>query len=158
MDLYPAIDLRDGRCVRLVEGDFDRETVYGDDPLLVARGFVAAGARWIHVVDLDAARRQGDNRAVIAGLAAALPIPIEVGGGVRDGSLLDGGVARVVVGSLAVEDPDAVRSLAGGLSGPGGGRRRPSKRLGPGAGLGGGRRRERRRGARPSGGRAAGRR
>ncbi|HEY2301055.1 MAG TPA: HisA/HisF-related TIM barrel protein [Acidimicrobiales bacterium] len=117
MDLYPAIDLRGGRCVRLVEGDFDRETVYGDDPLLVARGFVDAGAQWIHVVDLDAARRRGDNRAVIAGLAAALPIPIEVGGGVRDGSLLDGGVARVVVGSLAVEDPDAVRSLAGAYPG-----------------------------------------
>lgn len=117
MDLYPAIDLRGGRCVRLVEGDFDRETVYGDDPLVVAGGFVDAGAQWIHVVDLDAARRQGDNRAVIAGLAAALPIPIEVGGGVRDGSLLDGGVARVVVGSLAVEDPDAVRSLAGAYPG-----------------------------------------
>ena len=104
MDLYPAIDLRDGRCVRLVEGDFDRETVYGDDPMVVAKGFAAAGARWIHVVDLDAARRQGDNRAVIASMAAALPIPIQVGGGVRDGSLLDIGVARVVVGSLAVSD------------------------------------------------------
>jgi len=117
MDLYPAIDLRDGRCVRLVEGDFDRETVYGDDPMLVAKGFAAAGARWIHVVDLDAARRQGDNRAVIASLVAALPIPIEVGGGVRDGSLFDIGVARVVVGSLAVSDPLAVRTLAAAYPG-----------------------------------------
>jgi phosphoribosylformimino-5-aminoimidazole carboxamide ribotide isomerase len=117
MELYPAIDLRDGRCVRLVEGDFDQETVYGDDPLLVARGFLAAGARWIHVVDLDAARRQGDNRLVIAALAAALPIPIEVGGGVRDGSLLEVGVARVVVGSLAVSDPAAVRALAAAYPG-----------------------------------------
>jgi phosphoribosylformimino-5-aminoimidazole carboxamide ribotide isomerase len=117
MELYPAIDLRAGRCVRLVEGDFDRETVYDDDPLLVAREFVSAGARWIHVVDLDAARRQGDNRLVIAALAAALPIPIEVGGGVRDGSLLEIGVARVVVGSLAVEDPSAVRALAAAYPG-----------------------------------------
>src|ERR1700730_13093212 len=104
MDLYPAIDLRDGRCVRLVEGDFEQETVYGDDPLLVARGFVEAGARWIHVADLDAARRRGANLDGIGALAAALPIPLEVGGGVRDGSLLEIGVARVVVGSLVVED------------------------------------------------------
>jgi phosphoribosylformimino-5-aminoimidazole carboxamide ribotide isomerase len=117
MDLYPAIDLRDGHCVRLVEGDFDQETVYGDDPMLVARGFVQAGARWIHVVDLDAARRQGDNRAVIAELAAALPVPLEVGGGVRDGSLLDDGVARVVIGSMAVEDPAAARALASAYPG-----------------------------------------
>ncbi len=117
MDLYPAIDLRDGHCVRLVEGDFDRETVYGDDPLLVARGFVEAGARWIHVVDLDAARRQGDNRPLIAELAASLPVPLEVGGGVRDGSLLDDGVARVVIGSLAVEDPAGARALSAAYPG-----------------------------------------
>jgi phosphoribosylformimino-5-aminoimidazole carboxamide ribotide isomerase len=113
MDLYPAIDLRGGRCVRLLQGDFDRETVYGDDPVLVARGFAAAGAPWIHVVDLDAARREGDNRSVIAALASAVaPVPVQVGGGVGDGVLLDAGVARVVVGSLAVSDPSAVASLA----------------------------------------------
>ena len=73
MDLYPAIDLRGGRCVRLVEGDFDRETVYGDDPVAVAVSFAESGARWIHVVDLDAART-GDpvNRAVVTRIATAV--------------------------------------------------------------------------------------
>ncbi|MGH9126263.1 MAG: HisA/HisF-related TIM barrel protein [Acidimicrobiales bacterium] len=112
MILFPAIDLLGGRCVRLAQGDFDRSTDYGDDPAVVAQAFVAAGAQWLHVVDLDAARRQGDNRKVIEGLAAAVPIPIQVGGGVRDGSLLHRGVARVVVGSLAVSDPEAVRRMA----------------------------------------------
>jgi len=110
--LFPAIDLRGGRCVRLVQGDFDRETAYDDDPVGVARMFAAAGAPWLHVVDLDAARRDGDNREIIEALAAIVPIPLQVGGGVHDGSLLDRGVARVVVGSLVVEDPDAVRALA----------------------------------------------
>jgi phosphoribosylformimino-5-aminoimidazole carboxamide ribotide isomerase len=116
--LYPAIDLREGRCVRLVQGDFDRETSYGDDPISVARLFVASGAQWLHVVDLDAARgpvgdgKGSDNRDLIEALAAIVPIPIQVGGGVRDATLLERGVARVVVGSLAVSDPDAVRRLA----------------------------------------------
>lgn len=112
MILFPAIDLRGGRCVRLIQGDFDRETTYDDDPVGVARLFAAAGAAWLHVVDLDAARRDGDNRDLIEALAAIVPIPIQVGGGVRDGTLLERGVARVVVGSLAVEDPGAVRALA----------------------------------------------
>jgi phosphoribosylformimino-5-aminoimidazole carboxamide ribotide isomerase len=112
MDLYPAIDLLGGRCVRLVQGDFATSTSYADDPVAVARGFEAAGARWIHVVDLDAARRTGDNLAAIEAVAAAVGVPIQVGGGVRDSSLLDVGVARIVVGSLAVEDPDQVRRLA----------------------------------------------
>lgn len=112
MDLYPAIDLRGGRCVRLIQGDFTRETPYADDPVAVARSFEAAGARWIHLVDLDAARRTGDNLAAIAAVAAAVGVRLQVGGGVRDGALLDRGVARVVVGSLAVEDPDQVRRLA----------------------------------------------
>jgi phosphoribosylformimino-5-aminoimidazole carboxamide ribotide isomerase len=110
--LYPAIDLRGGRCVRLVQGDFDRETSYDDDPVSVDRMFAATGAEWLHVVDLDAARRQGDHRDLIEAMAAVVPIPIQVGGGVRDGTLLERGVARVVIGSLAVEDPAAVRTLA----------------------------------------------
>jgi phosphoribosylformimino-5-aminoimidazole carboxamide ribotide isomerase len=110
--LYPAIDLHEGRCVRLVQGDFDQETSYDDDPIGVARLFAASGAEWLHVVDLDAARRQGDNRELIEALAAIVPIPIQVGGGVRDATLLEGGVARVVVGSLAIEDPAGVRRLA----------------------------------------------
>ncbi len=112
MILYPAIDLREGRCVRLVQGDFGQETTYDDDPIAVARSFAASGAEWLHVVDLDAARRQGDNRQLIEALAAVVPIPIQVGGGVRDATLLARGVARVVVGSMAVEDPGAVRRLS----------------------------------------------
>ena len=71
MDLYPAIDLRGGRCVRLAQGDFGRETVYGDDPVAVARGFAAAGAPWIHVVDLDAARTgEPLNRSIVGAIVA----------------------------------------------------------------------------------------
>jgi phosphoribosylformimino-5-aminoimidazole carboxamide ribotide isomerase len=113
MDLYPAIDLRGGRCVRLHQGDFSRETVYGDDPVAVARGYEAEGAPWIHVVDLDASRGQGSNRALVAAVAAAVGIPVQTGGGVRDASLLDDGLARIVLGSLAVGEPSLAARLIG---------------------------------------------
>jgi phosphoribosylformimino-5-aminoimidazole carboxamide ribotide isomerase len=114
MDLYPAIDLRGGRCVRLYQGDFDRETVYGDDPVGQAKRFAEAGAPWIHVVDLDASRGQGSNRDVVTAVAAAVdPVRVQTGGGVRDGSLLDDGVARIVLGSLAVNDRDVAGDLVG---------------------------------------------
>jgi len=112
MDLYPAIDLRGGCCVRLAQGDFERETVYRDDPVAQAVAFAAAGVPWLHVVDLDAARRQGSNRDVVTAIAAAVDIPVETSGGVRDASLLDAGAARVVVGSAALDDPKLVRRLA----------------------------------------------
>ncbi len=113
MDLYPAIDLRAGRCVRLVEGDFELETTYGDDPAAVASSFVAAGARWIHVVDLDAARTGAPvNRPSIPGIvsvAVQAGVRVQAGGGVRSlqdaSALLDAGVARVVVGTAAIENP-----------------------------------------------------
>ncbi len=117
MDLYPAIDLRGGRFVRLRQGDYADETVYGDDPVAVARSFADAGARWIHMVDLDAART-GDpvNRSAITAVAGAVDARVQAGGGVRDESaadaLLDAGVARVVVGTAAMEDPDLVARLA----------------------------------------------
>lgn len=115
IDLYPAIDLLDGRVVRLRQGDYDDETVYGDDPCAVARSFADAGATWIHVVDLDAAR-SGDpvNRPVVAAIARALGgrARLQTGGGVRTvddaRQLADTGVARVVMGSAAVKDPDLV--------------------------------------------------
>src|SRR3954471_19998700 len=113
MDLYPAIDIRGGRCVRLLQGDFDRETVYGDDPVAVAKEYEVAGAQWIHVVDLDAARRQGSNRAVVEAIAGGVNARVQTGGGVSDGSLLDSGLARVVLGSVALEQPDVVHGLAG---------------------------------------------
>ena len=119
MDLFPAIDLRAGRCVRLVEGDFDRETVYGDDPVAVAREFAEAGARWIHVVDLDAAKT-GDpvNRPVVASIAEAVgpAVSVQTGGGVRSlddaAQLIDAGVARVVIGTAAVETPGLVADMS----------------------------------------------
>ncbi|CAN5589629.1 1-(5-phosphoribosyl)-5-[(5-phosphoribosylamino)methylideneamino]imidazole-4-carboxamide isomerase [soil metagenome] len=115
-ELYPAIDLRDGRCVRLHQGDYGRETVYGDDPVAQAEAFAAAGAPWIHVVDLDAARTgEPVNRPAIAAIAAAVDVPVQTGGGVRGEdaaeALLAAGVARVVVGSAAVEDPRLVSRL-----------------------------------------------
>jgi phosphoribosylformimino-5-aminoimidazole carboxamide ribotide isomerase len=116
-ELYPAIDVREGRCVRLYQGDYDRETVYGDDPVAQARTFAAAGAPWIHVVDLDAART-GDprNRSLVTAVAAAVDVPVQSGGGVRDDAaadaLLTGGVRRVVVGTAALDDPGWVRRLA----------------------------------------------
>jgi len=111
-DLYPAIDLRGGRVVRLHQGDFDQETIYDDDPVSVARSFEAAGAPWIHVVDLDAARRTGSNRDVVVAIARAVSVRVQTGGGVRDASLLAEGIERVVIGSAAVEDPTIVRQLA----------------------------------------------
>jgi phosphoribosylformimino-5-aminoimidazole carboxamide ribotide isomerase len=118
MDLYPAIDLRDGRCVRLYQGDYARETVYADDPVAQARAFAADGAPWIHVVDLDAART-GDprNYELVAAMAAAVDVPVQCGGGVRTDAaadaLLGRRVRRVVVGTAALERPAWVRSLAG---------------------------------------------
>lgn len=117
LELFPAIDLRGGRLVRLVEGDFSREKVYGDDPPSVARAFAAQGAPWIHVVDLDAART-GDpvNRAVVERIVASVTVPVQVGGGVRTmedaAALLGAGVTRVVVGTAAVERPELVAEIA----------------------------------------------
>jgi phosphoribosylformimino-5-aminoimidazole carboxamide ribotide isomerase len=111
--LYPAIDLRRGRCVRLEKGDAGRETVYGDDPIAVARSFAAAGAEWVHVVDLDAAFGDGSNRALIRALVADTPLKVQTGGGLRSEAdleaLLDAGAARAVIGTAAIENPDLVR-------------------------------------------------
>lgn len=120
MELFPAIDVRGGRCVRLRQGDYADETVYGEDPVAVAVSFANAGARWVHTVDLDAART-GDptNRRVIGEIATAvapLGVRVQSGGGVRDASavraLLDAGVSRVVIGTAAVELPSFVRDAA----------------------------------------------
>jgi phosphoribosylformimino-5-aminoimidazole carboxamide ribotide isomerase len=115
MELYPAIDLRGGRCVRLRQGAFARETAYRDDPVAVAKEFEAAGCAWVHVVDLDAARGDGDNRAAVAALAEATGLSVQYGGGVRDErsaeALLALGVARLVVGTAAVERPALVAAL-----------------------------------------------
>jgi len=119
IQLYPAIDLREGRVVRLRQGDYSDETVYGDDPVAVARSFADAGAPWIHVVDLEAARSGSPvNRPVVAAIAAAVAgtAMVQTGGGVRSvddaRALADAGVARVVMGSAAVADPSLVERAA----------------------------------------------
>ena len=115
MDLYPAIDILDGRVVRLRQGYYADETVYGHDPVATAEEFAAAGAEWIHVVDLDAAKSGSpSNRPVVAAIAAAVAgvSRVQTGGGVRTihdvHALADAGIARVVMGSAAVQDPGLV--------------------------------------------------
>lgn len=118
-ELYPAIDLRGGKVVRLVEGDYAAETQYSDDPVDTAVAFAAAGAPWVHVVDLDAART-GDpvNRPIVARIAAALAgrAKLQTGGGVRTEAdaeaLAAAGVTRVVMGSAAIADPSLVDRVA----------------------------------------------
>jgi phosphoribosylformimino-5-aminoimidazole carboxamide ribotide isomerase len=116
MEIWPAIDLRGGRCVRLQQGDYNRETVFGDDPVAMARSFVAAGGRHLHLVDLDGAR-DGKlvNLEVVEAIVKAVDIPCELGGGVRDEAairkLLDAGLSRVVVGTKALREPDWFREM-----------------------------------------------
>ncbi len=117
MLLFPAIDLRDGRCVRLYQGDFAAETIYAEDPAEVARSFAVAGAPWLHVVDLDAART-GDlaNLEQVAAIVAAAGVPVQYGGGVRSVAaatrLADVGIARVVIGTAALENPALIAEVS----------------------------------------------
>lgn len=112
MLLFPAIDLRRGRCVRLEQGALERETLYDTDPFRVAEEFARAGTEWIHVVDLDAAFGEGSNRELIAELARAVPVRVQTGGGLRSESdlveVLDGPVERAVIGTAAIERPELV--------------------------------------------------
>ncbi len=110
--LLPAIDLRDGHVVRLQNGDFDRETVYGDDPVLVANAFADQGATWLHVVDLDGARAGSPQQAPLIGAIVAAVgdrMQVEVGGGLRDeasvAAVLSTGARRAVLGTAALQDP-----------------------------------------------------
>ncbi|HYH13152.1 MAG TPA: 1-(5-phosphoribosyl)-5-[(5-phosphoribosylamino)methylideneamino] imidazole-4-carboxamide isomerase, partial [Thermomicrobiales bacterium] len=114
MTLYPAIDIRGGKAVRLVEGDFSRETTFDSDPVDAARRWVDAGAEWIHVVDLDGARSgTGANREAITRIRNQVTCQMQVGGGIRSlatiDEILDLGIDRVILGSVAVTDPDIVR-------------------------------------------------
>jgi phosphoribosylformimino-5-aminoimidazole carboxamide ribotide isomerase len=115
MILYPAIDIRGGRCVRLIEGDFDRETTFDSDPTLAARRWVEAGAEWLHVVDLDGAvEGRPINGKAVAQIRAAVDVPIQLGGGLRLLTDLEGafnaGVDRAILGTVAVRDPELVIS------------------------------------------------
>ena len=117
MKLYCAVDIRGGRCVRLHQGDYGAETVYDDDPVGRAVQMEADGAGWIHVVDLDGARSgRPDNAAAVAAIAGAVSVPVQAGGGVRSAAVAEtwfaAGVARVVLGTAAMRDPDLVHDLA----------------------------------------------
>ncbi len=114
MIIFPAIDIRGGKCVRLTEGRFDAETVYADDPAAMARRWAAEGAEYLHVVDLDGARAgQPVNLAIVARIAAAVAIPVQLGGGIRTlaaiEDVLAAGVTRVILGSVAVKQPALVK-------------------------------------------------
>ena len=117
MLVIPAIDLKGGRCVRLRQGRMDEATVYGDDPAAVARRWAEAGARRIHVVDLDGAfAGRPENREAIRAIRRAVDVPIELGGGIRDRATAEAlfaeGVDYVILGTAALEDPDLVARLA----------------------------------------------
>lgn len=117
MILYPAIDLKDGACVRLLRGDMDKATVFGTDPAAQARAFVAAGCDWLHLVDLNGAfAGQPVNAAAVEAILAAVPVPCQLGGGIRDMATIEGwlakGLARVILGTVAVENPALVRQAA----------------------------------------------
>ena len=119
MKLFPAIDLKDGLCVRLYQGDYDQQTVYGDDPVAQAKAFVSEGAEVVHVVDLDAALTgEPINRSVIARICEELSVPVQVGGGVRTQAAADAlfaaGVHRVVIGTAALETPQLVTDVIDG--------------------------------------------
>ena len=116
MEIIPAIDLKDGRCVRLFQGDFNQETVFSDDPLAMAQSWQDQGSQRLHVVDLDGAiQGKPVHLETISSIVKALDIPVQVGGGIRDlGSaeaLIEVGVERVVIGTAAVREPDMVQEV-----------------------------------------------
>jgi phosphoribosylformimino-5-aminoimidazole carboxamide ribotide isomerase len=117
MILFPAIDLKDGQCVRLEQGDMARATVFSTDPAAQAKSFAAQGFEYLHVVDLNGAfEGRSVNGAAAAAILAAVGVPVQLGGGIRDlaaiESWLDKGVARIVLGTVAVDDPGLVREAA----------------------------------------------
>lgn len=123
MDLYPAIDLRGGQVVRLAQGEATRETVYGHDPVAQAEEFVVAGARWLHIVDLNRAFGDGDNDSAIAEIARRFGdrLRLQLGGGIRDVARAEAvvqlGVSRVVIGTAAVDQPALVDAVVRALGG-----------------------------------------
>ncbi|MBR5156236.1 MAG: 1-(5-phosphoribosyl)-5-[Clostridia bacterium] len=113
MRIYPAIDIKDGKCVRLTQGSFSDVTVYGDEPVEIAKQWEECGAEFLHTVDLDGAQKgSGINRKIIIKIAQALKIPVQTGGGIRTiediRELIDGGVSRVILGTVAVKNPELV--------------------------------------------------
>lgn len=122
MILYPAIDLKDGQCVRLLKGDMTKTTVFNDNPAAQALAFQDAGAEWLHMVDLNGAfAGQPINADAVAAILSAISIPAQLGGGIRDMATIEmwlaKGLARVILGTIAVEDPKLVRDAAAAFPG-----------------------------------------
>ncbi len=118
MILFPAIDIQGGKCVRLMQGQFDQATTYSDDPIMVAERWKSEGAQWLHIVDLDGARTgvpSSRNLGLVRQIASEIGLPVQFGGGVRTAEaaerMFDMGVARVVVGTAAARNPELVASL-----------------------------------------------
>ena len=117
MILYPAIDLKDGQCVRLYKGEMERATVFNDDPAAQARAFEEAGCEWLHLVDLNGAfAGEPVNAGAVEAILGAISVPAQLGGGIRDMATIERwlsrGLARVILGTVAVEDPALVREAA----------------------------------------------
>jgi phosphoribosylformimino-5-aminoimidazole carboxamide ribotide isomerase len=115
--LFPAIDIRDGRAVRLIQGDYEQEMRYDDDPVVAARRWVDGGARWLHIVDLDGARAgEPINLDHVRRIVAAVDVPVQLGGGLRDSKKVEeaisAGAERVVLGTAAVRDPEMAEAIA----------------------------------------------
>ncbi|MCJ7516243.1 MAG: 1-(5-phosphoribosyl)-5-[(5-phosphoribosylamino)methylideneamino]imidazole-4-carboxamide isomerase [Dehalococcoidia bacterium] len=116
MEIIPAVDIKGGKCVRLYQGDYSQETVFSENPVDVAMGWKSQGARRLHVIDLDgAAGGEPRNLKVIEGIVKRTNLPVQLGGGIRDEAivarLLDIGIARVILGTVAVENPELVKTL-----------------------------------------------
>jgi phosphoribosylformimino-5-aminoimidazole carboxamide ribotide isomerase len=114
--IYPAIDMRGGKCVRLLQGDYEKETIYGDSPFEMAKKFAGEGAGWIHMVDLDGARDgKRVNDAFVIRAAQELGVQVQIGGGIRSEAdilhYLDQGIARVIIGSIAVSNPEFAEEM-----------------------------------------------
>ncbi|HKH40601.1 MAG TPA: 1-(5-phosphoribosyl)-5-[(5-phosphoribosylamino)methylideneamino]imidazole-4-carboxamide isomerase [Solirubrobacterales bacterium] len=117
MILFPAIDIRGGRAVRLIQGDYEKETAYDDDPVVAARRWVDGGARWLHIVDLDGARAgEPVNLEHVRRIVATVNVPVQLGGGLRDSKKVEeaisSGAERVVLGTAAVRDPEMAEAIA----------------------------------------------
>jgi len=117
MILYPAIDLKDGQCVRLFKGDMNQATVFGDDPAAQAKSFEQAGCQWLHLVDLNGAfAGEPVNGAAIEAILSEVTVPAQLGGGIRDLATIEAwlskGIARVILGTVAVENPNLVHDAA----------------------------------------------
>jgi phosphoribosylformimino-5-aminoimidazole carboxamide ribotide isomerase len=118
MEIIPAIDLRGGKCVRLYQGDYNQQTIFSDDPVAIALNWKSQGANRIHIVDLDgAASGELHNLAIIEAIVKQINVPVQLGGGIRNEEtvikLIDIGVKRVILGTVAIEQPDLVKSLCG---------------------------------------------